>query len=169
MQFQEHWREPQQYLENGYRTDRWTAMTYDQWENFRKKETMTVGRFPIMDPQVLSQSFVYETIKIGGTNPECDVIRESGRHTGKTNADTHSFKGSQLCSRFQPQASGGGLLPVGDPEAWKASALEGPGLARVARVNFAKRQNYGLVKSGMGEFSLILFLILGGSDVEVVT
>lgn len=53
-----------------------------------------------MDPQVLSQSFVYETIKIGGTNPECDVIRESGRHTGKTNADTHSFKGSQLCSQL---------------------------------------------------------------------
>lgn len=57
---------------------------------------------------------------------------------------------------------------MGDPEAWEASALKGPGIVCGARVNFAKRQKYGLVKSGTGDFSLILFLILGGSDLEVV-
>lgn len=54
----------------------------------------------MMDPQLLSQSFIYETIKISGTNPEWEVIRESGSNTGNTNADTHSFKGSQLFSWF---------------------------------------------------------------------
>lgn len=56
---------------------------------------------------------------------------------------------------------------MGDPEAWEVSAPKGPGIVCVARVNFAKRQNYGFVKSGTGDFSLILFLILGGSDLEV--
>lgn len=82
---------------------------------------------------------------------------------------TAYLTGSQLFSRFPLQEGGVGLLPKGDPEAWEASVLRGPRIVHVVMVNLAKRQNHGLGKSGMGDASLILFLILGGSDLEGVT